>query len=121
MRAEGGSESGAVCVLLSPEFQDRKLASRAPVWEKRSQRARLHRLEDQLYFHLETSSERQGICRCLDRADSPHLPAGSAEHRDGGGVTTGFRQRVSQVCPGGDTVLTPEELVVANHCECTKH
>ena len=25
-----------MCVLLSPEFQDRKLASRAPVWEKRS-------------------------------------------------------------------------------------
>lgn len=43
------------------------------------------------------------------------------EHRDGGGVTTGFRQRVSQVCPGSDKVLTPEELVVANHCECTKH
>ena len=36
-------------------------------------------------------------------------------------MTTGFRQRVSQVCPGSDMVLTPEELVVANHCECTKH
>ena len=24
------------------------------------------------------------LCRCLDRADSPHLIAGSTEHRDGG-------------------------------------
>ena len=37
------------------------------------------------------------------------------------GVTTGFRQRVPQVCPGGDKVLTPEEVVAANHCECTRH
>ena len=36
-------------------------------------------------------------------------------------MTTGFRQRVSQVCPGGDQVLIPVEVVVANHCECTKH
>lgn len=60
------------------------------------------------------------LCRCLDRADSPHLIAGSMEHRDGGRCDH-WVQRVPQVCAGGDKVLTLEEVVVANHCECTKH
>ena len=42
------------------------------------------------------------------------------EHRDGGRCDH-WVQRVPQVCAGGDKVLTLEEVVVANHCECTKH
>lgn len=43
------------CPILSSRTENLHL--QLLVWENRSQRAYLHRLEDQLYFHLETSSE----------------------------------------------------------------